>query len=101
MNKAGFITFAFLALLVLKTGTSPALAGEEQIQLKAGDGRDVVLANCVMCHSLDMIQINSPVMKKEKWEATINKMRKVMGAPIRDEDVPLIVKYLTQNYGVE
>lgn len=48
-----------------------------------------------------MIQINSTFMKKDKWEATVNKMRKVMGAPIQEEDVAIIVKYLTQNYGVE
>ena len=48
-----------------------------------------------------MIQINSTFMKKDKWEATVNKMRKVMGAPIQDDDVAIIIKYLTQNYGVE
>ena len=85
----GFITFGC------------ANASEEDIELKPGIGREAVMANCVMCHSLDMIQINSTFMKKDKWEATVNKMRKVMGAPIQDDDVAIIIKYLTQNYGVE
>ena len=85
----GLITFGY------------ANASEEEIELKPGIGREVVMANCVMCHSLDMIQINSTFMKKDKWEATVNKMRKVMGAPIQDDDVAIIIRYLTQNYGVE
>ena len=85
----GLITFGY------------AHASEEEFELKPGIGREVVMANCVMCHSLDMIQINSTFMKKDKWEATVNKMRKVMGAPIQDDDVAIIIKYLTQNYGVE
>jgi cytochrome c5 len=85
--------------LCLITISHPAWAGEEQLELKAGGGRELVMANCTMCHSLDMIQINTPIMKKEKWEATVAKMRKVMGAPIREEDVPIIVEYLSEQYG--
>lgn len=90
-----------LTLFVVLINFNYAYANEDQIELKPGFGRDVVMANCVMCHSLDMIQINSTFMKKDKWEATVNKMRKVMGAPIQDEDVAVIVRYLTQNYGIE
>jgi mono/diheme cytochrome c family protein len=90
-----------LTAIMMFIGLSHAHANEDQIELKPGTGREVVMANCVMCHSLDMIQINSTFMKKDKWEATVNKMRKVMGAPIQEEDVAIIVKYLTQNYGVE
>ena len=90
-----------LTLITVLITFGYANASEEEIELKPGIGREVVMANCVMCHSLDMIQINSTFMKKDKWEATVNKMRKVMGAPIQDDDVAIIVKYLTQNYGVE
>jgi hypothetical protein len=45
--------------------------------------------------------MDSPFMKRSAWEATVNKMIKAMGAPIRPEDVPVIVEYLTKNYGVE
>ena len=92
---------AAIAAISLLAYQAPAYASEDQIELKPGVGRELVMANCVMCHSLDMIQINSPFMKQEKWEEVVGKMRKVMGAPIREEDVPVIVKYLTQNYGVE
>ncbi|HEX7155772.1 MAG TPA: cytochrome c [Burkholderiaceae bacterium] len=78
-----------------------ALADESAILLKDGPGRAVVLANCSACHSPDYIEMNSTFMKRAAWEATVQKMIKVMGAPIRPEDVPAIVDYLARNYGIE
>lgn len=76
-----------------------ARANEDSIELANGDGRDTVAANCVMCHSLDYIPMNSPFLDRKGWERTVNKMIKVMGAPIREDDVPVIVNYLTTHYG--
>jgi len=76
-----------------------ALADESAIKLKDGPGRDVVAGNCVMCHSLDYIPMNSVFLDRKGWEATVNKMVNVMKAPIRAQDVPVIVDYLTKNYG--
>jgi hypothetical protein len=79
--------------------TAPVFAGEEAITLKEGPGRDKVVSYCAMCHSLDYIQINAAILDKAGWEKSVNKMVNVMGAPIPDEDVPVIVEYLTKVYG--
>ena len=84
-----------LALLL----ASPALADESQVKLKEGEGKQTVEANCSMCHSLDYIPVNSVFLNRAGWERTVNKMIKAMGAPIPDGDVPIIVEYLTKNYG--
>jgi mono/diheme cytochrome c family protein len=76
-----------------------AAAGEPQVTLKAGEGRALVEANCVMCHSLDYVPMNSVFLDRKGWEASVNKMIKVMGAPIRQEDIAPIIDYLTRNYG--
>jgi mono/diheme cytochrome c family protein len=78
-----------------------ALADENAIRLKDEPGRAVVLANCSACHSPDYIEMNSIFMKRAAWEATVQKMIKVLGAPIRAEDVPAIVDYLARNYGAD
>ena len=52
-----------------------------------------------MCHSLDYIQMNSPFLDRKGWEASVNKMIKVMGAPIAEPDAQDIVDYLAGNYG--
>src|SRR5437867_1085541 len=82
-----------------RSGTAPARADESQIKLKDGPGKDAVLTNCVACHSLDYIPMNSPFLNRAGWEASVNKMIKAMGAPIRPEEVPEIVDYLSKNYG--
>ncbi|RPH53154.1 MAG: cytochrome c [Lysobacterales bacterium] len=83
------------ALLLIHAGAS---AGEEEITLKDGAGRDLVVRNCVMCHSLDYIPMNAPVMSDARWEATVRKMIDKMGAPIGEADVKPILQYLSTSY---
>jgi mono/diheme cytochrome c family protein len=87
-----------LAALVI---AAPASAGEQDIVLKEGQGRDLVAVNCQVCHSLDYIEINSPFLDRQKWEATVTKMIERYGAPIQAENVPAIVSYLSTNYGLQ
>jgi mono/diheme cytochrome c family protein len=86
-----------MLLGVLLTGS--ALADEGQVRLEEGAGRQLVEANCVMCHSLDYIQMNSVFLDRKGWEGSVNKMIKVMGAPIRPEDIAPLIDYLTKHYG--
>ncbi|MGK9165025.1 cytochrome c [Inquilinus limosus] len=88
-----------LILLIAALLAPPVMAGEEQIVLKDGSGRDVVEANCAACHSLDYIQMNSPFLDRAKWEATVKKMVDRFGAPIAEADAAAIVEYLTANCG--
>ncbi len=86
-------------LLVLGVLIAPlALADEGEIKLKDAAGRDEVLANCAMCHSVDYIPMNSPFLDRKGWEAEVNKMIKAYGAPVAPEDAPKIVNYLSENY---
>jgi cytochrome c5 len=90
-------TFILIGLLVPMTA---ALADENQIHLKDAPGRDLVQSRCSICHSLDMIQINSPFLDKAGWDATVTKMIQVMGAPIDNApDKAAIIDYLTAHYG--
>ena len=84
------------AALVLASG---AVADERPVQLRDAPGKDLVLASCAMCHSLDYIPMNSRFLDRKGWEASVNKMIKVMGAPISPEDAAKIVDYLASEYG--
>lgn len=86
-----------VALFVL--GTACAQADESAVRLKEDANRNLVIGNCVGCHSLDYIPMNSVFLDRKGWEATVAKMINAMGAQIRKEDVPVIVDYLTRNYG--
>ena len=87
-----------LALFMLLFSAA-VFADEGKIQLKDGPGEDLVMGNCVTCHSLDYIPMNSVFLDRKGWEASVNEMIKVMGAPIKNEDIPQIVDYLTKYYG--
>ncbi len=76
-----------------------ALAGEEPVRLKEGPGRDLTVGHCSACHSLDYIQMNSPFLDRKGWEASVNKMIKVMRAQIGAEDAARIAQYLSEQYG--
>jgi cytochrome c5 len=73
-------------------------AGEKDIQLHDAPGRDLVVARCSVCHSVDYVQMNAPVFDRAGWEKSVRKMIDAFGAPISDDDAKRIVEYLGSNY---
>ncbi len=69
-----------------------------QVQLKAGPGHEQVSTLCNICHSVDYITMQ-PAFPRATWTAEVNKMIKVMGAPISDDDAKTIINYLSTEYG--
>lgn len=82
-------------------GGAMAVADENGTSLKPGPDVDLTVARCTICHSADYIQMDSVFLNRAGWAAEVNKMIKVMGAPITQEEASRIVAYLTHNYGVE
>ncbi|MDH4275819.1 MAG: cytochrome c [Gammaproteobacteria bacterium] len=93
--------FKQIVLLGALAVSGAALADESKVHLKDGAGKDVVLAKCTICHSPDYISMNSVFQDKKGWEGTVNKMVKVMGAPVNEQEFSQIVDYLTKYYGKE
>jgi len=85
--------------LLLSFFAAEASAGESQIVLKDRPGKNQVIAQCAMCHSLDYITMHATILDRAGWEKTVGKMINVMGAPINDADKKIIIDYLAQNYG--
>ena len=86
-------------LLLTALIAAPAIADESAIKLNDGAGRELIEKNCVACHSLDYIPMNSPFLDRKGWEGSVTKMIKAMGAPIAADEVPGILDYLVRNYG--
>jgi hypothetical protein len=86
-----------IAVVVL-LAAGGAFAQESKVTLKDGPGKDKAM-QCVACHSLDYIHMNSRFLDKAGWTATTNKMINVFHATIPKEDVDAIASYLAQNYG--
>jgi hypothetical protein len=89
----------FLSIAALVLMYSPVVADESLIELKQAAGVDAVEQNCTARHSLDYVQMNSPIQDKEAWIKTVDKMVKTFGAPIVEADEKAIIDYLAANYG--
>jgi len=86
-------------------GTGPAgatprdnAAGESGIRLQEAPGRELTMARCLTCHSLDYITMNAPVMDAAAWKKTVQKMRERFGAPLTDEEADQVLAYLNGSY---
>lgn len=88
-----------LSLLCAMSSASIAMAaGEEAIELQDAPGRELVVAGCSSCHSIDYVQMNAPVLDRAGWEKSVRKMIGQFGAPIDEENARRIVDYLANNY---
>lgn len=86
-----------VALFALAIAGSAA-AQESKVVLKDAPGRDKAM-QCLACHSVDYIQMNSRFMDKAGWTASVNKMINAFAAPIPKGDVDAIAGYLAEQYG--
>jgi cytochrome c5 len=68
------------------------------VTLKKGKGVEITSSYCAICHSLDYIT-TQPKFSKSKWQAEVNKMIKVYGAPITEENARIIADYIANAYG--
>jgi cytochrome c5 len=61
--------------------------------LPDGPGKETVAATCVMCHTTRYITMQPP-FTRAAWQANVDKMRKVFGAPMSDAQAAEVVNYL-------
>ncbi len=71
----------------------------ETATLKPGPGAELVESQCLICHSADYITTQPRDKPLAFWKAEVEKMKKVYGAPIADEQIDALSAYLARNYG--
>ena len=64
-------------------------------------GYQLAMANCMMCHSAQYVQMQPHSSARPYWEATVKKMKTPFGAPFPEADIAPIVDYLSKTYGAE
>ena len=63
-----------------------------------GRGKEILLNICTMCHDLGRIRLGR--RSPEEWEETLVSMLNE-GAPLSEEQFPIIHAYLSKNFGIE
>jgi mono/diheme cytochrome c family protein len=89
-------------LVVAATGIADTLRIDlpnETSTLKPGEGADVANGQCLICHSAEYITTQPRDKPLAFWKAEVQKMKKVYGAPIPDDQIDSVAEYLTRNYG--
>ena len=66
--------------------------------LPEGPGKQIMLNICTQCHNLQRIKIGR--RSPEEWEETLLAMLNE-GAPVNDEQLPVIHAYLSRHFGVD
>ena len=64
-------------------------------RLPAGSGHDLVIGNCLICHSAAMIEQQHK--DTAGWNKTVTQMR-AWGAPLTATQTPVLVTYLAQQF---
>ncbi|MBF0317959.1 MAG: hypothetical protein HQL04_07265 [Nitrospirae bacterium] len=105
MKKVALVIIIVMALCVAFT----AFAEDKNVRsiklpdlqtaYKNGPDKEIVEESCNLCHTgADYISMQ-PKFNKTKWVDILNKMKKVYGAKIKDNEMELISNYLTKTYG--
>ena len=92
------VSACLLAGAVPAAGVSIELPAESA-SLKPWPGSDLATRQCATCHSADYVAIQPPGRPLAFWKAEVEKMKKVYGAPIPDDQIEPIAQYLTRAYG--
>ena len=92
-----FITLSAVAILMTKN-----VVAQEEINfqgLPLGKGIKLVLENCTVCHSTDIILQNH--MSRKNWKKTITLMQQERGmAKLNKQDQKIILDYLSKYQGI-
>ena len=87
-----------LVWCVLTVATAAIAFAAVQNDLPAGEGRKILEDSCTSCHGLSALDKFKGTYKAKEWTDLVNNM-KAYGASVSDAQVPVLVDYLTKNFG--
>jgi sulfite dehydrogenase len=100
-SAASVATIMALLASMSLAGAQPPAQPVPEDQAAPGPGRELFIAHCSSCHSVDYIRMHAPFGTRALWESSVAKMRNAFKAPVGDEDARAIVEYLSVAYGPE
>ena len=78
--------------------TAPTASAPDPVLWPEGSGEKLVKANCLICHSGDIIV--GQRLSLASWTKTVEKMAG-WGAPVKDDDREALIDYLSKNFSPE
>jgi hypothetical protein len=89
----------FLLVASLSGGASASQGSQDgqDVMLEEGEGRDLVVEKCTVCH--DTARIRSTYRDEQAWIYVVNNMIE-RGAQVTPDEARRIVGYLFEHYGI-
>ena len=84
--------------LVKNFGPNAGQTASAQSNSKDADAKKILEEACTSCHDTDLV--TSLKLSKNDWQIVVDSMV-AKGASMADKDVPVLVEYLTANYGAQ
>lgn len=70
---------------------------EPPAQVKLVSPQEILQAKCTACHSAETF--TGQKKSENEWSSTVSRMIKNYQAPISDDEVKVLIPYLTETYG--
>lgn len=81
------------------TSEPPAApAFEAGVELPPGQGRDILVTECLICHELTAIELFKGFYTRDNWRQLVVSMR-ANGAQVDDVEIDVLSDYLAQHFG--
>ena len=71
---------------------------EAGVELPAGPGRDILVADCLNCHELSALALFKGFYTRDSWRELVVTMR-ANGAALDDAEVEVLADYLARHFG--
>ena len=94
MHKRLLLTVAGVVYLAMLGRTSLTAQGTtDPSKLPDGPGKTILQSSCTVCHGLDLLSGRD----EASWRDTVDRMV-AMGAVVPEDQVKVLVEYLTKNF---
>src|SRR5215472_3160892 len=91
--RSNFVKTGLWLGATIVTAAIAFAAGQDQTQVKS---ERILNTSCTTCHDLRKIQTQA--LDAEGWSKVVNSMIE-KGAKVDNDDIPMFVSYLEQNFG--
>jgi mono/diheme cytochrome c family protein len=76
----------------------PVPAFEAGVDLPEGEGREILVAECLGCHGLSALPLFAGFYTRDSWRTLVVTMKE-HGAKVDDAEIELLSDYLAQHFG--
>lgn len=80
--------------------STPDAAFAAGVELPVGEGREILITECLNCHELASLELFKDFYDRDLWRSLVISMR-ANGAEVDDAEVDVLSEYLARHFGTQ